>query len=250
VWIKHKDLGGNSGAPAIHGSLGKVDELNSLASHIHDQVHKVVGAPLVLWSDGGVGNLIAPKGQQKGPPTSPYDTTDLDREGVLLLKGPTGGRVDHLAGNLQLHEAAEHMQMLIAEIEQDHPEVTMYRQLRTMSQVTGPAAARLMGDVVSNVDEAASNYDEGSTRAFALALAVAGWRASRGDWGPLSAAQQLFAGFTLDDYHAGTLTVRVLPRPLITMSEMERLELQQLKDSMAAGATATLAANLRETIPE
>jgi hypothetical protein len=107
-----------------------------------------------------------------------------------------------------------------------------------------------MGDVVSNVDEAASNYDEGSTRAFALALAVAGWRASRGDWGPLSAAQQLFAGFTLDDYHAGTLTVRVLPRPLITMSEMERLELQQLKDSMAAGATATLAANLRETIPE
>src|SRR6266702_2647324 len=38
VWIKHTDVGGHHGSPAIAGSLGKIDELNNLASHAHDQV--------------------------------------------------------------------------------------------------------------------------------------------------------------------------------------------------------------------
>jgi hypothetical protein len=249
VWIKHKDLGGNTGAPAIHGSVGKVDELNSLASHIHDQVHKVIGAPLVLWTDGKIGSLFSTAGQQKRAPTSPYDTTDVDREAILMLTGPAGGRKDSLAGDLQLHEAAEHLTMLQTEIEADHPEVTMYRQLRSMSQITGPAASRLMGDVIANVDEAAANYDAGCVQAFAMGLAIGGWRANNGDWGPLGIDQAVFAPFTLDQYARGDLNVRILPRPLITLSEFEELELQQLRDTVKSGVVATLAGNLRENLP-
>jgi hypothetical protein len=249
VWCKHKDLGGNTGAPAIHGSLGKVDELNSLASHIADQIHKVIGAPVVLWSDGGIGNLFKAQSQAKGPPTNPYDPTDLDREAILMLKGPSGGKVDHLAGNLQLQEALMHVQQLLTEIEADHPEVTMYRQLRSMSQVTGPAAARLMGDVVASVDEAAANYDDACSRLFAMALCIGGWRANRGDWGSLSPEQQVFTPFTIDQYGGQDMHIRILPRPLISMSEWERLELEQLRATVAGGVAATLTGNLRETIP-
>jgi hypothetical protein len=50
VWYKHSDTGAVYGAPAIDGSIAKIDELNSLASHAHDQVHKVIGAPLIAWT--------------------------------------------------------------------------------------------------------------------------------------------------------------------------------------------------------
>jgi hypothetical protein len=34
--------------------MGKIDELNNLVSHVHDQIHKKIGAPAVFWSDGSV----------------------------------------------------------------------------------------------------------------------------------------------------------------------------------------------------
>lgn len=249
VWVKHKDLGGNNGAPAIHGSIGKVDELNSLASHIHDQIHKVIGAPQVIWSDGTVGSLFNTTAQTPRAPSNPYDTTNIDREGLLILKGQAGGRVDSLAGQLQLHEALEHLTMLQTEIEADHPEVAMYRELRQMSQVTGPAATRLMGDVVLAVDEAASNYDAGCVQLFAMCMAIGGWRVNSGDWASMGTEQALFRPFNLDQYSSGALHVRILPRPLIGMSEEEMLQLQQLRDSTKAGVAATLTANLREAVP-
>lgn len=248
VWIKHRDLGTNYGAPAIHAVIGKIDELNSLASHIHDQIHKVIGAPVVLWSTGKIGNLFSAKGQEKDGVTQPTDTPDLVREGILMLAGPTGGKVDSLAGNLQLHEAAEHLTMLLGEIEQDLPEVSMYRELRAMSQVTGPAASRIMGDVVANMDEASTNYDQGSARVFKMALAIGGMRASAGDWGPLTSEQSAFLPFTLEDLHTGSIPVKITPRALIQMSEVEKLELEQLRDSVKAGVQATLAANMRENV--
>jgi hypothetical protein len=142
-----------------------------------------------------------------------------------------------------------HVQQLLTEIEADHPEVTMYRQLRSMSQVTGPAAARLMGDVVASVDEAAANYDDACSRLFAMALCIGGWRANRGDWGSLSPEQQVFTPFTIDQYGGQDMHIRILPRPLISMSEWERLELEQLRATVAGGVAATLTGNLRETIP-
>lgn len=250
TWIKHKDLGGNSGAPAIYGSIGKIDQLNSLASHVKDQIHKVIGAPVVLWADGGIGSLFSEKAQQKRVGRED-PTTDIDREGLLMLKGPMGGRVDTLAGQLQLHEAAEHLTMLLTEIEADHPEVAMYRELRKMSQVTGPAATRLMGDVVAAVDESAANYDAGCVQAFAMCLAIGGWRANTGDWpAPLRPEQAVFLPFNLDQLSSGALHVRILPRPLIATSVMEQLEIEQMRNTIKSGVVATLAANLRESPPQ
>src|SRR5260221_651443 len=54
VWIQHINVGGDHGSAAISGSMGKIDELNNLISHVHDQIHKKIGAPLVMWSDGSV----------------------------------------------------------------------------------------------------------------------------------------------------------------------------------------------------
>ena len=185
VWCKHRDLGTTWGAPAMHGSYGKVDELNSLASHVHDQVHKVIGAPAVLAGDGGIAPLLG-KQQKDGkrPPQSDWaDPLDADREGVLLLRAPAGTTVHPLVGDLNLGEAAATMAMLQTEIESDHPELAMYRELRAMSQITGPAANRVMGDTAGLLQEAQANYDLATSTICCMAVAIGGWRAARGDWG-------------------------------------------------------------------
>jgi hypothetical protein len=218
VWIKHTDIGGPHGSSVIAGTLGKIDELNSLASHVNDQIHKVVGAPIVLWSNGAVTNIF---NTLKREPTFEQPNPSADQESVLILKGPQGGHVESLAGNLSLAEADLEIGRLQAEIEQDHPELTFYKELRAMSQVTGPAASRLVGDVNSRFAEAAALYDSGNIKLFQMAVAIGGFRANSGAWGILNSQQQKFTPFNLQSYERGDLDMTIMPRPLLVPTRTE-----------------------------
>jgi hypothetical protein len=81
-----------------------------------------------------------------------------------------------------------------------------------------------------------------------MCLAIGGWRANSGDWGTMGAEQAVFRPFNLDQFRSGALHVRLLPRPLIQSSEIEQLELQQLRDTVRSGVVPTLAGNLRESL--
>lgn len=221
VWIKHSDMGGDHGAPVISGSMGKIDELNNLASHVHDQIHKVIGAPLLISSSSKVTNLFS---AQKRGPTNDFAEPAQDQEGLLMLAGPENAKAQTLAGDLNLADSAVAMHDLIAEIENDHPELSFYKELRTMSQVTGPGAQRMMGDVEQLVVEAQASYDQANMRLFQMAVAIAGFRANSGNWGTLNSQQQKFTDFNLDSYEKGDLEIAIMPRPLLNPTKMERAQ--------------------------
>lgn len=226
VWFRHNSTGGNRGSPAIAGSMPLIDELNGQASLTHDQVRKVVGAPWIMWATGSIQNLF---NQPPITPTSGFDQPTpyahaSDPENVLLLKGPQNGRIDSLAGNLDIPGAYAVVEKLLAQVEKNHPELTMYEQLRAMSQVTGPAAQRLVGDVETRVAKAQANYDRGNICLFQMALAIAGFRANNGDWGILNRQQQKFLPFNLDSYEAGDLDMAIMPRPLLSSTKHERAQ--------------------------
>jgi hypothetical protein len=218
VWIKHNDSGSDLGSPAITGTLGKIDEMNNLASHIHDHIHKVIGSPVVLWSSGTLQNLF---GTAKRPPTDQMPEPAADQENVLMLRGPADGHSDSLAGNLNIADAALELTRLLEEIERDHPELTVFEKLQQMSQVTGPAASRLVAPVIARLTEASANYDQQVIKLFQMALAIGGFRAQSGAWGPLTTQQQKFLPFSLDSYESGDLDVTLLPRPLILPTDLE-----------------------------
>jgi len=246
VWCKHREIGSNFGAPAIHGSVGKLDELNSLASHAHDQIHKVIEAPMVLWtSGGGLKNLVG-KSAKRGA-TDEMAFPVADRESVQLLQGPADGKVSSLAGNLSLAEAVTYMTNLVGEIEQDHPELAMYRELRAMSQVTGPAAARLMGDVGGLVQETAAGYDHQMVKLMQMAVAIAGWRLANGDWGAPNRHQAAFDGFDLDSYARGDLDFDIAPRPLIPQTRREQLDNQRAELALQADRIALMSLSVPGT---
>lgn len=237
VWAKHFDVGGQIGSPTIAGSIPKIDELNGLASHLNDQIHKVVGAPAVLWSSGGVKNLFS---QEKRVGTEDLPTPASDQESILLLRGPADGHVDSLAGNLDIPGTIAAMQMALEEIEHDLPELTVFEELRQMTQLTGPAAERLVAPAISRLVEASGNYDLQSVKLFQMALAIAGERANSGAWGPsLNRQQQKFTSFNLTSYQRGNLDFVITPRTLLRPTGYElALEKQAYWTGIKTGVDA------------
>jgi hypothetical protein len=191
-----------------------------------------VAAPFIVWASGEVGNLFKRTRAEGDIPTP-------DQDSALYLKGPAGGAIDSLTGDLDLGDALPYIQQLLTEIEHDHPELSMYQQLRGMGQVTGPAAARLVGDVASLVYEAQANYDQASIKLFQMAVAIGGWRASSGAWGhTLSRQQQKFAPFDLTSYARGDLDLVIMPRPIIPETTLERIAIDRAQLALASDQQA------------
>jgi hypothetical protein len=219
VWVKHRDEGSDHGAPAIAGSINKIDELNSLMSHIHRQIGRVIESPQVIATSGILSDAI--------DANTRAGMADYERQ-ITLLRGPADTSTHPLAGNLNLADALPYAQELLREIEHDHPELSMYAELRSMSALTGPAASRMLGDVQSLVSESAGNYDQQSRKAFTMGVAIAGERLKRRDWKG-SRHQQAFAGYGLDSYEAGKLELEISPRPLVPITAMEQWAAQQAR---------------------
>jgi hypothetical protein len=240
IWCKHTDVGGDHGEPAVR-NVGKIDELNEIASHAHDRAHAVLSSPIMVAGDN-VASLNDTVTEAKRVATQDMANPTAGRESVRIIKAANGSM-----STVQLPEgeALRYMEKLIAEIEHDHPEIVMYNQLREMSQVTGPAAERLIGDTVAHVIEARSNYDTQSTKLFQMAIAIAGWRANTGAWGQLNRQQQAFVPFDLESYEAGDLDFEIGVRPILPsvgLSPDERRVLMEQSERGFATREKTIAA--------
>jgi hypothetical protein len=231
VWCKHTDLGGEHGSPAVR-NVGKIDELNEIASHAHDRAHAVLSSPILVAGEG-VQALTAEQTEAKRVATQEMSNPTAGRESVRILKANSGAM-----STVQLPEgeALNYIAKLLEEIENDHKELQMYNELRQMSQVTGPAAERLIGDAIAYVEEARSNYDTQSVKLFQMSIAIAGWRANTGAWGrALNRQQQAFLPFDLDSYERGDLDFEVMPRPILPAIERTPDEQRVLMEQAERG---------------
>jgi hypothetical protein len=220
VWVKHFDSDELVSDPVIAGSIFKINELNNIASLVHDQVKKKVASPFIFWGDGFIQNL---SNQTKKPATDELSDPNADRESVTMLKGPAGGHIESLSADLDLADAAIYMDKLIYEIEQDHRELVTWEKLSAMTQATGPAVSRLMGDVVGTVLEAQATYDRPTVAIWQMAVAIAGQNLKDriGGWANPTEQQLNFNGFDLDSFRAGKLDFTILPRPLVAPTQQE-----------------------------
>jgi len=252
VWVKHNDMGGQHGAPALR-SLGKVDELNGLVSQAHDNLRKMMGAPLLVATNGTLERL---EDAPKRDGTAEAQRLGRD-EAEMLNIWRVNGDAHIVSVELDPNAALAWADKLLGEIEHDHPEVTFYQQLRAMGEVSGVAASRLMGDVEGYVIDAQAGYDQQCTKLFQMAIAVGGWRVATGAWGRnggLTRQQEAFRGYDLESYQRGDLDLTILPRPLVPLSEKEQMEIERERLSIetdraqaqeARGMAAGIAERLR-----
>lgn len=235
VWVRHKNIGGDHGNPALR-HISKWDELNGLAAHAIDQLHVLMSTPPII-SGGGI-SIMGGK-TAKDPATAELENPSAGREKLTLIRADVGADVKHV--DLNAGQTLEHMDRLIQQIEADHPEITMYDQLREMSQLTGPAAERMFGDVLALVTAARAEYDTQSIKLFQMGTAIAGWRYRRGDWGATDRQRDVFGGFDLESYTRGDLDMDIMPRPLIPLSPSEEMELERQRIGLEADRMALTA---------
>ncbi|MFN7949448.1 MAG: hypothetical protein U0Z53_29095 [Blastocatellia bacterium] len=231
-WIRHKNIGSDFGAPAIDGDIPVIDEINSLASHLDDHLHKAMNTPFVLWTSS------IPKPLFKGDvdPKDPEGGPD-PRKTVTILRGDEGGSVSPLLDQIDLAGADAQIERLTKYLETRHPEIIAYRMLREMSQVTGPAAERVLGDVTHKLDKVSSNYDAGLARLLSMAVALGGERYRRG-WSERDDKRALFAPFDLRSHLGDHLDIEIEDRDFLPLLESELVDLQQKRVQMADQATA------------
>jgi hypothetical protein len=227
VWYKHSDVGGTHGQPAIAGTMAKINELNALASQLNDQVGKVLASPMAILTDSP-SKVSALFGNTKRGATVDIDGEgrggNSDRESGNYLTMPRDTALEKLVSDLDIPGTITAMDKLYSEIEADLPEITFWSRLREMSQVTGPAAERLSGDVIGKVHEAASLYDQSNIKLFQMSVAIAGMRLAEGagGWFDPTPAQLKFRNFNLESYAKGRLDMEIMPRLLLPPNDMER----------------------------
>jgi hypothetical protein len=229
-WFKHSDIGTMDGQPAHHGIIPKMNEINSTASQINDSIGKVLNSPLAFITDGQISPALgtAKRGKtgaaidESGNTVTVPDITDI-RQSVQWLKLKSGSDVKPLISPIDVANSMSAVDRMLAEVEADTPEITFWAKLREMSQVTGPAADRLMGDVKGKVLEAASHYDRGNKSLFGKAVAIAGYRLKEGKegWANPTRQQLKFRTFNLDSYAKGDLDMEIEPRDLVPPTELE-----------------------------
>lgn len=227
VYNAHRDMGTMPGAPAVR-NWNKIEILNSLATRVDAFIRVQSQSPQLISGDGEV-------------TAATVDAKKASENDLKLLKIQGSATVHQLSGNLDIAAAEKRIESLITEIEHDHPEATMYSQLRSMGEVTGPAAERLMGDVRGYVHRARAGYDDASKRIFQMLVSMAAMRANDrlGGWQNLTTQQKKFSVFDLSSYERGDLDFAIDQRPLIPMTSLERWQLMQAKyAAMAAGVTA------------
>jgi len=222
VWTSHANIGNVFGMPALR-NVTKIDELNSLVSHANDQIHKVLSAPIVLA-------LHSPDAPLPDKKTEEVELNAVQsREAIDYIEANTDAQVHTIS--LPEGQALKHIQVLLDEVERDHPELSMWDKMRGMSQVSGIAVERLFGDASNYIREAQTNYDTSLIRLCQMSIAIAGMRRSEGagGWSEDNYQRAKFDGYSLESYKDGELDFYILPRPMVPLTEQEAMQIKILR---------------------
>lgn len=237
VWFRHIRIMGNHGEPALWSTQAELDEVNGLFSHIIDKAHVNLNAPVVISGD------ISPNVFRRAldDMTNTIRRTFVDddeqnyrdsRDDLNILEGPKGTSVSTV--QLNITDAALILDRIIAGIERKTPEVTFYEQLRGMTQITGPAASRLLGDVEHKIRAVSGNYDKSLIKLLQMGISVAAFRVHEGlgGWSEHTEEQDKFLPFNLNSYKEGKLNFDIMPRDLVPMTGQERYQLLAMKKAV------------------
>ncbi len=209
AWWRFCNLGDTYGAPAFWTAIRKIDEINDLASQISDNVKKYLESPILISG----GSAVRPLGQTAERSRGPQ-TTNRAPSTLGILTAPEGASISTLEADVA--QDVELLFKLIKSLEDDYPEITLYSDMRQMTQTTGPAADKLTGDVKNRFVSRAAAADVQTKKLIQMAVAIAGLRASDGSWRErMDYKREKFKGFNLESYASGDLDFDIEMRPVI-----------------------------------
>lgn len=197
-------------ATPFHAALSKIDEVNDLASMTIDQIRKTINP---VWWMAGVTNLRQLKDDVLGSTTDEDDQTP--REDIPAVLAPAGSEPKAMIANLDVSGAIENIRMILDELEQDMPELSLHR-MRQHDLDSAPAAMMVYDDAAERIQEVRGNLDMPLQRALQMGISIGAFN-----------RYEAFRAFSLDSYKAGLLDFQIGDRPIIrdTLDRRGRIEL-------------------------
>jgi len=191
----HKEASGDVtfAATSFKTSLSKIDEMNDLASTIHDAIRKNMAPP---WAASGKFQTL-PTGSAK--PKVP--TEERDEMGVI--KFPEGTTFTPLVLPIDVPGSIATLDKLIGEVEKDMPQLAIQRIRERSGDVSGVAVRQLYTDASDRIIETQGNYDAATVAAIQMAVTIGGIGRYRG-----------FEAFDINSYDAGDLDFTIKERPV------------------------------------
>jgi hypothetical protein len=226
IIIQHNNVGLDWGWSESHPLRSKMNEIDDLASKLHDHIRKMVD-PVWLF------NFNKPKTNPEI--TTSAATTDRPAPGreelpAMYVNQPDAKGQALVAADLDIEKVSIEIRHILEEIERDYPELQM-DIWSASGETSGKALDKARERVEKKAIQRRPNYDDGLVRAQQMALAIGGFRKYKG-----------FEGFDLESFDAGQLDHAIGPRPVFETSQTELLEEKKLlwetvKAAVAAGAS-------------
>ena len=219
------DTGEKRGMGVFTHALDKIDEVNRMASRLHQLIFRYNRPTLALLANGtdNAGRPLPPPRIAGTAPLS--DELAADRE-IMSLPGTS--KVEVLVPPLNYSAHLEAIGAMAAELEDDLPELAYYRQRELGSNLSGKAVRLMLAQAVNRTAEARGNLEAALVRAHMMALSM-GTRAG------------LFGGaHALGTYAAGNFAHSFAEREVLPLSAEEHAI--NLAREVSAGVPLRLAA--------
>jgi hypothetical protein len=205
--VHHMNFGEEWGMNSFHDNIRKIDEVNTQASLLNDNVIKHVDA---VWLMAGV------SGQEE------MDADGTYRDDHKMLYGPEGARAQPLVAPLNIDGALRVLQSQLEEIEKGQPELIVGRMNPNAERVTAPGVMSAATEAKNRFNEAMGNYDGGKIRAQRKCLAIGGFRRYEG-----------YESFDLDSWQTDAtrhfIQAREIIKPVLTIDKIvEVMERQKV----------------------
>jgi hypothetical protein len=233
VWGRHTDEGNSPYGLAACRNFDKVDNVNSLASHVDDFIHRDIESPKIIGASGEIVPII---GAYKDKKTGVVYPQDPRLNWVVLKVDTTNGpaNVSDLSGVLKLGEASPELERQLKSFENDYPELQAATIMKENSQLSGAALERMLGPAQNRLDGVQPNYNQQLIKLRQMQISVAGFRANGGGWVNKTKQHAPFAGYNLSSYAAGELDFNLKRSQLVHETEAEKEDTLKKKADRAS----------------
>lgn len=176
VHAKFADIGEDRGMGAIVPAIDKIDEANRQATRLAQLLFRNNNVVWALRANGvDAQNRPLPPPQLNetdavGNPTDTPGTVTLGDDQILRLPGTS--ELQSLVPSINYDAALHVLQDHMVELEQDLPELIMYRISEMGSNLSGRAVRMMLAPAVARLQEARGNAESALIRAHQMALTM------------------------------------------------------------------------------
>lgn len=230
VHAQHIDIGEDEGIGAYTIPLSKINELNRVATRLHQILYRHNDVTWALQSnmmDSSGRPIPAPRIRSSATPGSSSEMESVELGGEKMIRLPGQASLSPLIPSLNYSSHLDTVLAQLEEIERDLPQL-MYYRLKDLPEMSGKALRLLLTPAVAKAGEARGNLEAALIRAHKMALTI---------------GNEIGAFSGIGSYEAGDFDHEIAERPMIAYSRLEVAELAAAE----VGAGIPLITSLRDS---